>query len=112
MGNIEMPTGPKSLDRERLRFHRSAETLVVPDWIKIIGAKDFRHCPGVRAVVVDKNSRLMEIRGFLDYPLHESIEVCAAVEVIERDSLARAAIGQRTLVHPVLIIAMNESYFR
>jgi hypothetical protein len=110
--NIEMPTELKSLYRDRLHFHTSVEVLVVPDWIEIISAKDFRRCPALRTVVIDKKSRLREIQGFRDCLFLESIELRAPVEVIGRNALARSAVGQHTVVHPVFIIAMNETYCR
>jgi hypothetical protein len=110
--NIEMPSELKSLYPERLHFHTSAKVLVVPDWIEIISAKDFRCCPALQAVVIDRNNRLKEVHGFRDCPLLESIELRASVEVIGRDALTRSALGQHAVVHPVFIIAMNESYFR
>jgi hypothetical protein len=97
---------------ERLHFHTSAEVLVVPDWIEIISAKDFHRCPALQAVVIDRKSRLREIHGFRDCLLLESIELRAPVEVIGMDALARSTLGQHTVVHPVFIIAMNETCFR
>jgi hypothetical protein len=111
-GNIEMPTELKSLYPERLHFHTSAEVLVVPNWMEIISAKDFRCCPALRAVVIDRKSRLREIHGFRDCPFLESIELCAPVEVIGKDAMAPSTLGQHTVVHPVFIIANNETYFR
>jgi hypothetical protein len=111
-GNIEMPTKLKSLNRDRLHFHTSAETLIVPDWIEIIGATYFCRCPGLRAVVIDRKSRVREVHGFRDCPLLESIELRAPIEVIGKDALTRGALGQRTVVRPVFVIAINETYFR
>jgi hypothetical protein len=110
--NIEMPTEVKSLYPERLHFDTSEEVLVVPDWIEIISAKDFRRCPALRAVVIDRESRLREVHGFRDCPLLESIELRTPVEVIGKDALTRSTLGQHTVVHPIFIIAMNETYFR
>jgi hypothetical protein len=111
-GNIEIPTELKSLYPERLHFHTSAEVLVVPDWIEIISAKDFCRCPALRAVVIDKKSRLREIHGFQDCPFLESIELRASVEVIGKNALTRLALGQHPVVHLVFIITMNEAYCR
>jgi hypothetical protein len=110
--NIEMPTELKSLYRDRLHFHTSAEALVVPAWIEIISAKDFRRCPALRTVVNDKKSRLREIYSFRDCLFLESIELRAPVEVIGRNAMARSAVGRHPVVYPVFIIAINETYCR
>jgi hypothetical protein len=107
-----MSTELKSLYPERLHFHTSVEVLTVSDWIEIISAKDFRRCPALPAVVIDRNSRLREIHGFRDSPLLESIELRTAVKVIGRDALARSTIAHHTVVHPACIIALNGTYFR
>jgi hypothetical protein len=71
--HIKLPTELTTLVRNQLDFriqlhlHASVRSVTVPDWMEMIEANDFRHCPALRNVIVDMNSSLREIHEFRNF---------------------------------------------
>jgi len=101
------------LARDKLHVHTSAEALVLPDWIDVIGKQDFRSCPALRKVVIGLHSQLREIHGFRNCPLLESIEIRAPVELIGREAFTHSApcrFGEkRVLRRPIFVVMTDEA---
>jgi hypothetical protein len=117
--DTSMPMELKSMGRDRLRFHTSADVLTVPDWIAAIRPNDFRRCSALRAVVVGMDSSVREIFGFRDCPLLESIEVRAPDMLIGSNAFrssvlvrTRKGYEKKTVRQPIFVIVANEDLLK
>jgi hypothetical protein len=111
--DIEIPAEIRPFAGNQLHFYTSAEALVLPDWIDVIGKQDFRSCPALREVIVGLHSRLREIHGFRNCPLLESIEIRSPVELIGREAFTHSTLcrfgEKRVLRRPIFIVMTDEA---
>jgi hypothetical protein len=113
-GDIEIPANFKTLIRDVLHLYTSSESLVIPNWIEMIQAKDFLFCPRLQNVVVGINSRLREIRGFRNCALLEWIEIHSPVEIIRSEAFTSVTVSSdRRKVkshHRVFVMLTDDKY--
>jgi hypothetical protein len=117
--DTSMPMELKSMGHDRLRFHTSADALILPDWIAAISANDFRRCSALRSVVVGMDSSVREIFGFRDCPQLESIEVHAPGTLIGSDAFTSSVLvrtwqgyKKKTVHRPIFVIVANEDLLK
>jgi hypothetical protein len=66
-----------------LVLYSSAESLKIPDWVKVVRAYDFCFCPNFRKVIAGQQQ---EIHGFRNCRKFEQIELSRSVEVVGREA--------------------------
>jgi hypothetical protein len=110
-GSIAIPTDSNRM----LILYSSAESLRIPDWIKIIHADDFRFCPNLREVIAGLQR---EIGGFRDCRKLERVELSRSVEVVgisafntDEDEGGSSAEARRAR-RPLFLTVGDESWLR
>jgi hypothetical protein len=68
-----------------LVLYSSAESLRIPDWIKVIRANDLCFCPNLRKVIAGQQR---EIDGFRNCRKLEQVELFRSVEVLGREAFS------------------------